>query len=207
MPDFIEPLRRRLVELGCPSAQMRRLVREVTDHRDDLKQAAMSDRLSEADAEARANAQLGNPLALAEQMMVALRRSSWWGRHSVVTFCLLPFLVYPVLWALFLLLGLLLEFGLGYGWDSKKLDVVRNDPVAFHRLLMACHVVDYLAIALATLLFCWLARRSAVSFKWMVTACVVCSVIAVITWVKIELHSFSLGFSANSHLAILFQLV
>ena len=69
-----------------------------------------------------------------------------------------------------------------------------NDPVAFHRLLMACHVVDYLAIALATLLFCWLARRAAVRLKWMVISCAICSLAAVITWVKIEPHSFFLGF-------------
>jgi hypothetical protein len=59
MPDFIEPLRRRLVELGCPRAQVRRLVREVADHREDLKQAAVVEGSSGADAEARANAQLG----------------------------------------------------------------------------------------------------------------------------------------------------
>ena len=48
MPDFVEPLRRRLVELGCPMAQVRRLSREVADHRDDLKQAAVSEGLSGA---------------------------------------------------------------------------------------------------------------------------------------------------------------
>jgi hypothetical protein len=200
VPDFIESLRHRLVELGCPIAQVRRLVREVADHHEDLKQAAISGGLSEADAEARANAQLGDPPVLAEQMMASLRRSSWWGRHYVITFGLLPLLAYPVLWALFLVLELLLVVTLGYGWDSKKLNVVANDPIAFHRLLMACHVVDYLAIALATLLFCWLARRSAVKLKWMAISCAICSLAAVITWVKIEPHSFSLGLSANSRL-------
>ncbi|MGA8493416.1 MAG: hypothetical protein WB711_23545, partial [Terriglobales bacterium] len=115
MPDFIEPLRRRLLELGCPIAQMRRLVREVADHREDLRQAALAEGLSGADAEARANTQLGDPLVLAEQMMVALRRSTWWGRHYVVTFGLLPLLAYPILWALFLLLQMALGFALGYG--------------------------------------------------------------------------------------------
>jgi hypothetical protein len=200
MPDFIEPLRRRLVELGCPMAHVRRLVQEVADHREDLKQAALSEGLSGADAEARANAQLGDPLALAEHLMAALRRSTWWGRHFVVTFCLLPLLVYPVLWALFLLLQMTLEYALGYGWDSKKLGVAINNPVTFHHLVMVFQFMDYVAIALAALFFCWLARRSAVRLKWMVTACVVCSVIAVMTWGKIEPHSFFVGFTMNSHL-------
>jgi hypothetical protein len=200
MPDFIEPLRRRLVELGCPMTQVRRLVREVADHRDDLKQAAVSEGLSGADAEARANTQLGDPLALAEQMMTALRRSSWLGRHFIVTFCLLPLLVYPVLWTLLLLLQMAFGFALGYGWNWEKLHVAANNPVTFYHLTTAIQFMDYAAIALVALFFCWLARRSAVSLKWMVTACTICSVVAVIMYAKFEPHSFFVGFAMNSHL-------
>ena len=197
MPDFIEQLRRQLVELGCPRAHVRRLVREVADHREDLKQAAQSEGLSAADAEARENSQLGDPLALAEHLMAALRRSVWCGRHSVIAFCLLPILVYPVLWTMLLLLQMALAFALGFGGDMKKLHMALNNPVTFHHLTTVFQCMDYVAIALVALFLCWLARRSAVSLKWMVTAC---SVVAVITWGKVEPHSFSLGFSANSHL-------
>jgi hypothetical protein len=200
MPDFIEPLRRRLVELGCPMTQVRRLVREVADHRDDLKQAAVSEGLSGADVEACANAQLGDPLALAEQMMAALRRSSWWGRHFIFTFCLLPLLVYPVLWTLLLLLQMAFGFALGYGWNWEKLHVVANNPVTFHHLTTAFQFMDYAAIALVALFFCWLARRSAVSLKWVAISCAICSLAAVITYAKIEPHSFFIGFAMNSHL-------
>ena len=200
MPDFIEPLRRRLVELGCPMAQVRRLVREVADHRDDLKQAAVSEGLSGAEVETRANAQLGDPLALAEQMMAALRRSSWWGRHFIFTFCLLPLLVYPVLWTLLLLLQMAFGFALGYGWNWEKLHVVANNPVTFHHLTTAIQFMDYAAIALVALFFCWLARRSAVSLKWVAISCAICSLAAVITYAKIEPHSFFIGFAMNSHL-------
>ncbi|MGD0086219.1 MAG: hypothetical protein ABSC24_03740 [Verrucomicrobiota bacterium] len=200
MPDFIEALRRRLVELGCPLKQVRRLVREVTDHREDLKQAAVAEGLSGADADARANASLGDPLVLAEELMTALRRSSWWGRHFVVTFCLLPLLVYPILWALLLLLQLALGFALGYGWNWEKLHVVVNNPATFHHLATVYQFMDYAAIALVTLLFCWLARRAVVKLKWMVVSCAICSVCAMIWWGRIEPNSFFLGFSLNSHL-------
>jgi len=200
MPDFIEPLRRRLVELGCPSKQMRRLVREVTEHRDDLKQAGLAEGLSDADAGTRANAQLGDPQVVAEQMMVALRRSSWWGRHYVITFSLLPVLVFPVLWLLFLFLELLLAVTLGYSWNWDKMHAAANNPVTFHHMLIAFYIMDYLAVALATLLFCWLARRAAVKLKWMAISCIVCALVAVIVWARLEPHSFFVGFSANSHL-------
>lgn len=132
--------------------------------------------------------------------MTALRQSSWWGRHFIVTFCLLPLLVYPVLWTLLLLLQMAFGFALGYGWNWEKLHVVANNPVTFHHLTTAIQFMDYAAIALVALFFCWLARRSAVSLKWMVTACTVCSVVAVIMYAKFEPHSFFVGFAMNSHL-------
>jgi hypothetical protein len=173
--------------------QVRRLVQEVADHHEDLKQAALSEGLSGADAEDRANAQLGDPLVLAEHLMVALRRSSWWGRHFVVTFGLLPLLAVPVLWILFLFFGLSLEFALGFGWDSKKLHVAADNPVAFHHLVIAVRGADYVAIALVTLFFCWLARRSAVGLKWMVISCAICSLYASFVYARIWPHNFMLG--------------
>jgi len=200
MRDFIGTLRLRLVELGCPITHVRRMVREVADHREDLEQAAVSEGLSGADAEARADALLGDPLVLAEHLMTALRRSSWWGRHHIVAFCLLPLLAYPILWALLLLCQMALGFALGYGWDLKKLHVAVNNPVTFYHLSMVFQCTDYVAIALVALLFCWLARRSAVSLKWMAISCAICSLAAVITYAKIGPHSFSVGFSMNNHL-------
>jgi len=198
MPDFIEPLRRRLLELSCPVARARRLVREVADHREDLKQAALSEGLSEGDAEARANAQLGDPLVLAEQTMAALRQSSWWGRHFVIGFAVFPLLVVLVLWLSFLIIELSLGFALGYGWDLKKLPTADN-PVAIYHLRIAVACASYVAIALVTFFFCWLARRAAVSFKWMVTACAICALYALFTKGTITPHSFQVGVSWTPH--------
>ena len=195
MRDFIRELRSRLLELGCPITQIRRLVQEVVDHREDLKQAALSEGLPAADAEARANARLGDPLALAEQMMVTLRRSTWWGRHSVITFCLLPLLAVPVLWFALLLLQLSLGFTLGFGWDTENLHAAAANPVVFRHLVIVIQCADSIAIALVTLLFCWLARRAAVSFKWLVTACAICSLYALFVQASIQPHSFEVGFS------------
>ena len=153
----------------------------------------MTQGLSGAEAEARANGQLGDPLALAEELMVSLRRSSWWGRHFVIGFGVLPVLAVPVLWALLLFLDLSLEFALGYGWDAKKLHVAADNPVAFHHLVMALRGADYVAIALVAFFFCWLVRRSAVNYKWMMAACGICSLYALFLQVIIKPHFFAIG--------------
>lgn len=103
--DFIEQLRRRLVDLGCPITHVRRLVQEVADHREDLKQAALSEGLSESAAEIHADTLLGKPVELAERLTLALRQSSWWSRHFIIGFCLVPLLAFPLLWTLFVVLG------------------------------------------------------------------------------------------------------
>ena len=177
MPDYIEQLRGRLLKLGCPITHIRRLEREVADHREDLKQAGLTEGLSETDADARANTLLGDPVYLAEQMMKNIRRSSWWGRHRVVTFVLLPLFAYPVLWTLLTLSVHLLIFKLGYDLDRKKIAAAVNNPIVFHHIFLGFQLADYLAVVLSTLLFCWLARRAAVKFKWMFIAAVICSLL------------------------------
>src|ERR1700744_3838460 len=108
-------LSRGLVERESPRTQMRRLVQEVADHREDLIQEARAEGLSGMNAEVYAETRLGDPLTLAQDLMQALRRSSWWGRHYIIGFCWLPLLTVPLLWALLLCLDLCLGFALGYG--------------------------------------------------------------------------------------------
>jgi hypothetical protein len=193
--DFIEQLRRRLLDLGCPIMQVRQLVQEVADHREDLKQAALSEGLPESTAETRSEEQLGNPLDLAERLAMAVRQSSWWGRHFVLGFCLLPLVAVPVLWGLLVLLGLWLERAAFYGLDSKQLHIAADRPGSFHHIFLAVHCTDYIAIALVSLLFCWLARRAALSLKWTVTACSICSLYSLFSRVTIVPHSLVVGVS------------
>ena len=193
--DFVEQLRCRLVDLGCPIGHVRRLVREVADHREDLKQAALSEGISETAAEIHAETLLGDPHDLAERLVMTLRQSSWWGRHFIIGFCFLPLVVAPVIWCLLLAAGLWLGFAMGYGLDPHQLGMAADNSVSFRHMAMAVYGTDYIAIALVTLLFCWLARRSALSLKWTVVACAICSLYALFSRVTIIPHSFSLGIS------------
>jgi hypothetical protein len=180
MPDFIQQLRGRLLKLGCPMARIQRLVHEVADHREDLKQAGLAEGLSEADAEARADGSLGDPLVLAEQTMMSIRRSTRWGRHCVVTFGLLPILA----WALWILM-LMCEMPLvDWGWDNNKFDPA--NPITFHHLVLMFRFTDYLGVALVALLFCWLAQRTVVKPRWIVISCVIWSLVALMSWTKLE---------------------
>src|ERR1700679_3479285 len=104
--DFIDQLRHQLVKLGCPAKQVRRLVQEVAEHREDLKQAGGAEGLSAAEGESAPNIRLGAPLYLGNGLMMTVRRSSWWGRHSFVGFGVLPLVAVPVLWALIFCLNL-----------------------------------------------------------------------------------------------------
>ena len=186
--------------LAVPKVQAQRLVQEVADHREDLKQAARLEGLPEADAESRANALLGDPLTLAEHLMVMQRRSSWWGRHFIIGFCLLPLLTVPLLWALLLSLEVALEFALSYGlYGKKQLQVLVDNPASFQHFVMAFNCTDCVAIALVTLLFCWLARRSAVSLTWTMIACGICSLYALFVWGQITPHSFFMGIYWPAH--------
>jgi hypothetical protein len=186
MPDFVQQLRGRLLKLGCPMARIDRLVREVADHREDLKQAGLAEGLSEADAEARADGSLGDPLVLAEQTMMSVRRSTWWGRHYFVTFVVLPLLAYPVLWMLLVIPELLLIFKLGYNSDDEKFDAALNNPITFHHIFLGYQLVDYLAVVLSTMFICWLARRAAVKLKWMLIAGAICSVLFAICFTNVK---------------------
>ena len=191
----IEQLRHELRKQGCPPASMQRMVQEVADHGEDLRQAALAEGLSTAEAEARAHDQLGEPVVLAERLMTALRQSFWCGRHPVISFCLLPLLLPPVIFTLSILLGFWLELAIGYGGSLDKVrGIIDRQPEKLYEFVLAVHTANYVAIALVTIVFCWLARRSAQGFKWMLIACAICSLHALFYHIKIVPHNFSIGY-------------
>lgn len=198
--DFIQELHCELIKLGCPRRHVRRLVQEFADHREDLQHAALSEGVSNEEATTRASAQLGNPHLLAEQLMDSLRRSTWCGRHSLIAFSLLPVLGFPVLWLFILFAQCAVEYTVVFGCDDQRIHNSVSNPAGFHRILLGFHCMDYVAIALATLVFFWLARWSAVKLKWLIIASAICSLCALITWGRLTPHSFAIGFTVNSSL-------
>ncbi len=199
MPDrvAIEQFRRRLVERGCPAARMRRYVQELADHHEDLKNAALEEGLSEAAAAARADEALGEPVALADHLAAALRRSSWWGRHPIIGFCLLP----PVGIVAAVIAGLFLEFLLGKLYFTKaEIGALVDDETGFWMFQWLLAGTYYGSIALTAMLFCFLARRSASGWKWAVAACAVCSLHGYFCFLEVVPHRFTVGYLISNRL-------
>ena len=204
MPDTraIAQFERRLLELGCPLRRLREKVRELAEHHEDLKQAAREDGLSEQEAAGRADAQLGDPVLLAENAVGLLRQASWWARHPILGFGLLPLLGFipawvacvMLLWGFCWLLGCL--FGPAYTIDSQLAGVFGDDPSLFHGVVLPANAAATVAAVLVmALVFCWLARRCAAGSKWMLTACACCSLASYFGFADIQPHNISLGYS------------
>ncbi|HEX4121248.1 MAG TPA: hypothetical protein VH619_11570 [Verrucomicrobiae bacterium] len=198
---IIRQFQRRLVEIGCPTMWMRETVREFADHYEDLKQAAMEEGLQERDAEARAQMRLGDSILLAEQTVAVLRRSTWWGRHPVIGFFILPLFALAPAWAacgavlagICWLLGQIC--GPGYSVDRQTAHALASDPNAFQSFAGPVNNgLMFSATVLVTLTFLWLARRSALGLKWKLIACAVCSFNSIITYASIDPGSVLIGY-------------
>jgi hypothetical protein len=196
---------RRLVELGCPTARLREKVRELADHYQDLKEAALEEGLTEGEAEARAEAHLGDSILLAENTVAVLRQASWWGRHPILGFCLLPCLAFTPAWVCSAgalvgacwLLGRI--FGTAYQFDEDAAHAMSVNPEAFRNFVApANEALRFSAILLTAVVFCWLARRSAVGMKWMWTACVICSLISLVNYAAIGPGVVAVGYGLPS---------
>lgn len=198
MRDYLGQLRYRLIEVGCPGKQLRRIVGEVADHREDLIQAGLAEGLPAGEAQTSAERKLGSSLDLAERMAAAQRESTWFGRHFLITFGFLPLVALPLIWALLMYGLLMLGYLVLFGIDPHKLHVMGDNAVLFKQAKDWVRGSDYLALALTAGLVCWLARRWAVSFTWMTIACLVGSVYGICFYTQLARHSYILGFAPHA---------
>lgn len=189
-PVVMALLGRRLAELGFPGGKLRSSVRELREHYEDLKQAALAEGLSEVEAEARAEKLLGEPYALAAQMVAGLRRSSWWGRHPIIGFCLLP------------LLGMVLMMTLGMSADAlvcglvlrtDGLAVMADYPAALALLSFMVLATWCGMLALTAKFFCRLALRAGRGLWWVLAACAACSFYSCCIGIRVQPHQVSMN--------------
>jgi hypothetical protein len=185
-PNPIEELRRRLVERGCSTKTVRHIVRETAEHLEDLQQAALRQGLPPTDAAKQAETQLGDPVKLAEQHTAVLRNASWWGRHPILGFAVLPVMSAPFLWILFMCSGMV--FGMevatgGNNWQAMQHGFANpeNLPFAYAGII----ATTFAGVALVSTFFCWLTRRAALGFRWTLITCVLISINALL--LKFEL--------------------
>jgi hypothetical protein len=192
------------MELGCPARYAQRSVAELAEHLEDLTEARIEDGLEAPDARAQATEQLGDPAAIAERLVNSFRQASWWGRHPVIGFCLLPPLALMILlpatvlslYGLFLLGNLFSRHSIPLDEFKSAIEIA---PAAFaewsNPLLYFIHSVP---IALNTIVFCKLVARSASGLKWLVVTCAVCSAAGFFTWTGFSQSGFYLGYGSPS---------
>ena len=168
----ISQVEHRLVELSCPPALLQCKMRELAEHREDLRQEALEEGLSQSQAEARADELMGEPYGIAEHLAAALRQSSWWGRHPVLGFCVLP--------PLAILSAVMLLFTLVF-WSAPvvfPLDLaseLANDASGVVFILNFWQAIYCLTVLVVAAVFVRLSRRAIAGIKWAVMACVMCA--------------------------------
>jgi hypothetical protein len=191
MPSLaLRQIERGLTELDCPPAQLRRHLRELAEHHEDLKRHALEEGLSEAAAEAQADELLGEPAALAAQLAAALRQSSWWGRHPFIGFCLLP----PfVIFSLFLL-TLYFDYGICYvSLPESQIGSLSEGGrgLKFCQWLVTGNF--YASMILTAALFAALARRTIAGIKWTLATCTACALPGAFFYITITPHNITLS--------------
>lgn len=169
MPDPIQELGRALLRQGVPRRYAARIVRELSEHRDDLEAEGLAAGQPPDEARSAAREKLGDINEVAKELLAAKRRSYWWGRHPVVSFVLLPL---PLFFLLFL--GILWLWGETSGliaWTEHK-EAGLPEPdwaavrVGFYAALCA-------ALTISAGFICFLARRCCCGLKWTLIGCAV----------------------------------
>jgi hypothetical protein len=177
---LIEQLRQQRL----PPSYVSRLVEELTDHAFDLREESASMDAQEA------LGVLGATSDLAATAGREFRRRTFGGRHPWITFVLGPIAVVPFLFVslvagpcgLMWLIAIIAEQIWGT-WPEAPLTA---SEVEIEKWSMWCFdaYIRFVPFAIATLLYCWWARRSE-SRHWGFIACAIVATVAAFTVTKI----------------------
>ena len=163
----------RLGEHGMPPSRIQRVTRELAEHWEDIHAAALRNGVSPTEAAAGADARLGQPDQLAANIIDAMRQSSWFGRHPVLSVCVLSLLFAPLLMAAIVFPLALLDEWLHFTrWNATG-----NRPNAY--LVTGTLWFLHYASMIASLL--WIGFRvwtAGLGRKWVLAICAWCALAA-----------------------------
>jgi hypothetical protein len=195
-PLLIQTFERRLIALQLPAKRRQRAIEEMSEHREDLINAAREEGLSEAEASMRADRLLGDPTELADQIVVAARRSSLWGRHPVFSFCVLPFLgmIVAIVLSFASVVGVFYCIRPFLHWPTSDVGSMAATLTAYYADIEMCtRLMQLFLTGTTAFLFCRLTIRSAAAPVWMWIACLICAVESYIMQISIHAHSVIVG--------------
>lgn len=207
-PSWLDYVREECVRRRLPPSYVERLLTELSDHLADFQENRMS---KDAHDLHRLERHLGAPHVVADSAAREYRRARFSGRHPVLTFVVLPLLVAPLLTATAAFALLILANVLGLAgeearqrtsgdWEQKTMSLISQ-------------AVVLLPVVMTAIGCCWLAARSAVSWKWIAAACLLVALLGGTAMVNLALPgnghqgslTFGLGLSAHPSLGQLLQ--
>ena len=163
-----------LAECGrqhLPPVYVERLVGELSDHLTEFMEDSKS-----MDASELQPTLLGSASEIAAAATGEYRRRRFSGRHPWLAFVVAPIITLPLLWAASVVL---LVFGAkALGFDSDNPTVTADiSRWASGMLPFAVVATLVLPVVVATISFCRLAVKSAVSQRWILACCVILAIV------------------------------
>lgn len=178
----LEHLTNELMRRGLPRAYISRLVEELDDHITDLiddRRFAMS---KDAGRTIEVEKQIGHVEHLALCADTEFRKRTFWGRHPLLTFLLAPIPVLLFTWALCFageaLVVKALPTVLGDAYRLEGRPATEWPRPMFGIIWTLLSVAMIAPPVVAVVLFCQLARRSQVSWRWWSCAVLLISALA-----------------------------
>jgi hypothetical protein len=154
-PAWREELKEELARQGLPPPYIERLVQELSDHFDDVLEESMS---TEAERSSLAAERVGQPGKLAAVAVTEYHKRARTRVHPVVTFAILPVLLMAVMWA-----GLFVLAGVADGVVGTFLPTWDLSSRAFSNEATGVMLAPLAVIAL---IFCRLARKHGLDWRW-----------------------------------------
>jgi len=195
-----------------PPSYVQRFVEELTDHFQDITEETMR-------AEENVWSRLGEPDQVADAAVTAYKRRSFLGRHPALAF--LVFGVSPVV-SLFALVALATgsmwifdEACNRLGANTKDLiaGLGRFGPSASVALAyLGSLLIVVIPSILASILYCWLARRLGIGTKWILLSCAMLAVLSALFFCTAKVSAIPeenwlrLGFNSPQHISRLYGL-
>jgi hypothetical protein len=179
-PPWFDELRSRLVRQGLPTDYVRRLVGELNDHFQDLKEETMH-------TDVEAYAQLGKVEEVARAATTAYRQRSFLGRHlwaALLVFVVSPVALSIVAMPVAIFAAYWFGRGLGY-WDQAGVHLGAWGRTLLPYGLTLAAIV--LPAALLCLFYCRVAQRIGLGRRWMLLSCGVLAVFAAVAHCQVLL--------------------
>lgn len=180
-PAFLGPVNGHLRRHGLPADRVERITRELAEHWEDLRDAALDRGISENEAADEADARMGRPEQLSRAITDGLRQSSWLGRHPVLALCLLPFLAVPLLMAVVVLPLSGLD-------ELAKFEFIRDASGRVEGRYIAGVLLGlyYLTMVGVAAGFCWRVWRSGLGFRWIPAVCAWCALASLVRFLRVD---------------------